>query len=115
MRPEIPAMLPMNFTLSLEERIRGAVTGVPSWIRRKRLIEDLIERAVLNQREAKPADRDAIADADLARINDLIERHNRWYPIEANLPLDPKTGRQMDRVGAKPWTPMELLTRDDLR
>ena len=29
--------------------------------------------------------------------------------------LDPKTGRQMDRVGAKPWTPMELLTRDDLR
>ena len=25
-------------------------------------------------------------------VNDLIERHNRWYPIEARLPMDPKTG-----------------------
>jgi hypothetical protein len=25
-------------------------------------------------------------------VNELIERHNRWYPIEARLPMDPKTG-----------------------
>ena len=25
-------------------------------------------------------------------INDLIERHNRWYPAESRLPMDPKTG-----------------------
>ena len=25
-------------------------------------------------------------------VNDLIERHNRWYPIEARLAMDPKTG-----------------------
>ena len=25
-------------------------------------------------------------------INDLIVRHNRWYPIESNLPMDPRTG-----------------------
>jgi hypothetical protein len=25
-------------------------------------------------------------------INDLIERHNRWYPIESRLPMDPRTG-----------------------
>ncbi len=25
-------------------------------------------------------------------INDLIDRHNRWYPIESNLPMDPRTG-----------------------
>ena len=25
-------------------------------------------------------------------VNDLIERHNRWYPIEANLAMDPRTG-----------------------
>jgi hypothetical protein len=25
-------------------------------------------------------------------VNDLIERHNRWYPIEARLPMDPTTG-----------------------
>ena len=26
------------------------------------------------------------------RVNDLIERHNRWYPIEARLAMDPRTG-----------------------
>ena len=25
-------------------------------------------------------------------LNDLIERHNRWYPIESRLPMDPATG-----------------------
>jgi hypothetical protein len=33
--------------------------------------------------------------AELARwsfdeINELIERHNRWYPVEARLPMDPR-------------------------
>ena len=25
-------------------------------------------------------------------MNDLIDRHNRWYPVEARLPMDPTTG-----------------------
>jgi hypothetical protein len=25
-------------------------------------------------------------------VNDLIERHNRWYPTEARLPMDPRSG-----------------------
>jgi hypothetical protein len=25
-------------------------------------------------------------------VNDLIERHNRWYPVESRLPMDPTTG-----------------------
>jgi hypothetical protein len=25
-------------------------------------------------------------------VNDLIERHNRWYPTESRLPMDPTTG-----------------------
>ena len=25
-------------------------------------------------------------------VNDLIDRHNRWYPIEARLPMDPRSG-----------------------
>lgn len=24
--------------------------------------------------------------------NDLIDRHNRWYPVESRLPMDPKRG-----------------------
>jgi hypothetical protein len=25
-------------------------------------------------------------------VNDLIERHNRWYPAESRLPMDPSRG-----------------------
>jgi hypothetical protein len=25
-------------------------------------------------------------------VNDLIDRHNRWYPAESRLPLDPRRG-----------------------
>jgi hypothetical protein len=25
-------------------------------------------------------------------VNDLIERHNRWYPAESRLPMNPRTG-----------------------
>jgi hypothetical protein len=31
-------------------------------------------------------------------VNELIERHNRFYPIEARLPMDPRTG-DFVRVG----------------
>lgn len=32
------------------------------------------------------------ASLDFDELNDLIERHNRWYPIESRLPMDPATG-----------------------
>ena len=32
------------------------------------------------------------ARVDLDEVNDLIERHNRWYPVESRLPMDPRTG-----------------------
>ena len=25
-------------------------------------------------------------------VNDLIARHNLWYPVEARLPMDPRRG-----------------------
>jgi hypothetical protein len=25
-------------------------------------------------------------------VNDLVERHNRWYPVESRLPMDPARG-----------------------
>jgi hypothetical protein len=35
----------------------------------------------------------ARADAwSFARLNELIREHNEWYPVEASLPLDPRTG-----------------------
>lgn len=29
---------------------------------------------------------------DFGDVNELIDRHNRWYPVEARLPMDPATG-----------------------
>lgn len=36
--------------------------------------------------------RSAARRVAFGEINDLIDRHNRWYPIESNLPMDPRTG-----------------------
>jgi hypothetical protein len=35
-------------------------------------------------------------------VNDLIDRHNRWYPLESQLPMDPKTG-DFVKVDGKPY------------
>jgi hypothetical protein len=45
-------------------------------------------------------DRDAFARCwqaiaqgwQFAEVNDLVDRHNRWYPVESRLPMDPRTG-----------------------
>ena len=29
---------------------------------------------------------------DFGAVNELIDLHNRWYPMEARLPMDPRTG-----------------------
>jgi hypothetical protein len=36
--------------------------------------------------------RELAAGWSFAELNDLIERHNRWFPVEARLPMDPRTG-----------------------
>jgi hypothetical protein len=36
-------------------------------------------------------------------VNDLIERHNRWYPVEARLPFDPRR-RDYVLVHGEPYT-----------
>jgi hypothetical protein len=35
-------------------------------------------------------------------VNELIEQHNRWYPAEARLPMDPRT-RDFVLVGGAPY------------
>jgi hypothetical protein len=35
-------------------------------------------------------------------VNELIARHNRWYPAEARLPMDPRSG-DFVLVGGKPY------------
>jgi hypothetical protein len=106
---------PRNFTLSLEERLRGHTQGPPAYMLRRRRIEDLEARLVETIAAAEvPTVAAASADitAGLALLNDLIERHNRYYPIEANLPVDIRSGRIIDR-GA-PWRPLPAVSSADL-
>jgi hypothetical protein len=39
---------------------------------------------------------------DFGDVNDLIERHNRWFPVEARLAMDPRS-RDFVRVGGRPY------------
>lgn len=39
---------------------------------------------------------------DFGAVNELIDQHNRWYPIEARLPMDPRS-RDFVRVGGRPY------------
>jgi hypothetical protein len=116
--------LPMNFKISLADRLRAAA-GVPAYVRRKRRIEDL-EEALLQaldelerdaQKEnpdnpfgAQQAFLDAAEKLDLRLLNDLIERHNHYYPIEANLPCDLKTGEFL--LLGQVWHPLPKASID---
>ena len=106
---------PRNFTLSLEDRLRAYAQGVPGYMRRRRRIEDL-EAKLIEKLAAAPAPAETVATAevvaDLALLNDLIDRHNRYYPIEAQLAVDVRTRRLVER-GA-PWRPLPPVTAADL-
>ena len=67
-------------------------------------------RAVVLDRGRGPDDAEtfaerwrAIADAwSFDEVNDLIDRHNRFFPAEARLPMDPRT-RDFVLVNGKPY------------
>jgi hypothetical protein len=49
---------------------------------------------------------------ELREVNRLIVAHNLYYPVEANLRLDPVTRQELDR--GKPWQPLPTVTLDDV-
>jgi len=116
-----------NFTLTTEDRVRAAAAGPPAYMRRLRNIEDLEEGIVRvlaelceeARAEGQPGDaqaahaRAAAPKHAMKRLDDLITRHNRWYPIEANLPMQPRSGELIDRTG-EPWRPMRAPSLDEL-
>jgi hypothetical protein len=46
-------------------------------------------------------------------LNRLIDEHNRYYPIERNLPMDPRSGALL--VKGEPWRPLAHVSIDGLR
>jgi len=85
------------------DRYLTSLGGPLPYMLRLREIESMIdehERTLAAARERLAAELPAreLADAwpeELSRwsfdeVNELIERHNRWYPVEARLPMDPR-------------------------
>jgi hypothetical protein len=112
-----------NFTITTADRVRAA-HGPPAYVRRKRHIEDLQASLAASASEAIEAtgsvdaarralEGSAALQKSLAELNRLIETHNRYYPIEANLPLDPTRRVQLDR-GGRPYKPLQTMTLDDV-
>jgi hypothetical protein len=59
--------------------------------------------AAYEEHGADPARWRRLAEAwDFGETNELIEKHNRWYPIEARLPMDPRT-RDFVKVGGRSY------------
>ena len=114
---------PRNFSLSVGERIRALTIGAPAYATRKKGIEDTEERYVralvaLHDTLIARGELDGVAIAralhekasafDLRRINAQIEIHNRYYPVEANLAMDLRTGGYL--VYGRRWLPEEPCT-----
>ena len=112
-----------NFRPGADAAIR-ALGGPVAWMRRLRMIELLIEEheqrlleAWIDLRAAHPDDDEfARAWTSLAMhwsfrdVNDLIERHNRNFPAEARLPMNPRTGDFVPLNG-RPYTREPLDSR----
>jgi hypothetical protein len=87
----------------------ASLAGPPLYMQRARLIDEETERHQARLAEAyelyrgDPAEWRGIAERwNFTEVNDLIERHNMWYPVEARLPMNPKT-RDYVEVGGRPY------------
>jgi hypothetical protein len=104
-----------NFSPSVEGYALS-VGGPPAYAQRLRRIEDEIDdhlqrlgaaqdelfREVGDRQERARRWRELAERWSFHAVNELIERHNRWYPVEARLPMNPRTG-DFVLVGGKPY------------
>lgn len=85
-----------NFTVDAGSHLASLGGPLPYMIRLREIerligahLHALAERHATVERERWPA----VAERwSFHEVNDLIDRHNRWYPLEARLPMDPRTG-----------------------
>jgi hypothetical protein len=108
----------------------AALGGPVAWMRRLRAIEiavDLHESQLAETWDALRLEcggdaerfarswRECAERWDFHEVNDLIERHNRYYPAESRLPMNPRTGDFVP-INGRPYTrePLDanwILTR----
>jgi hypothetical protein len=106
---------------TVEQYLQAGV--VPRFIERARQIEDQtrrhrhrLERAYAWTRAQHEDDPEGFTEqwTRIARgwrfddVNELIEEHNRWYPAERRLPMNPRTGDYLT-IGNRDWrrTPLD--------
>ena len=104
-----------NFRPDAESAVR-ALGGPTIWMRRLRAIEDALEQHdrqlagawhTLAMELEDPAAfeaawRECADDWSFAEVNELIERHNRNFPAEARLAMDPRT-RDFVRINGRSY------------
>jgi hypothetical protein len=95
---------PRNFRPDPDRGVQ-ALGGPTAWMRRLRAIEDAVEQHEQRLGEAwrvlageledpvefAAAWRERAAGWSFATVNELIDRHNRNFPAEARLAMDPRT------------------------
>ena len=105
----------LRSTSSVEQYLQAGV--VPRFIERGQQIESgtrrhlqRLERAYEWTREQHGHDPDGFRRhwTEIAHnwrfddVNELIDEHNRWYPAERRLPLNPRTGDYL-LIGNRDW------------
>ena len=93
-----------------------ALGGPTAWMRRLRAIEDALDQHERDLGEAWRTLAGEVEDGaeftvawrglartwSFAEVNELIERHNRNFPAEARLAMDPRT-RDFVRINGRPY------------
>ena len=97
-----------NFRADADAQL-AALGGPLAWMRRLHAIELAIHEheqrlaAAYEERTSAEAWRALAEHWDFGEVNELIERHNRHYPAESRLPMNPRTG-DFVLINGRPYT-----------
>lgn len=87
-----------NFRADPDSYLTSLGGPLPYMVRLREIVrltaehERLLAEAYEGLRHDADAWRETARRWNFSEVNDLIAQHNRWYPAESRLPMDPKRG-----------------------